>query len=57
MADRRVARTVDRLDPFVLPDESKSDDRRDDLAGIADHPHRGFEDGCGVPGRPLDSGR
>ena len=31
------------LDPFLLLDEFKSDDKSDYLAGFPDHPHRGFE--------------
>jgi redox-sensitive bicupin YhaK (pirin superfamily) len=34
---------IDHLDPFLLLDEFKSDDRNDYLAGFPDHPHRGFE--------------
>jgi len=34
---------LDHLDPFLLLDEFKSDDRDDYIAGFPDHPHRGFE--------------
>ena len=34
---------IDHLDPFLLLDEFKSDDKDDYLAGFPDHPHRGFE--------------
>jgi redox-sensitive bicupin YhaK (pirin superfamily) len=34
---------LDYLDPFLLLDEFKSDDRSDYIAGFPDHPHRGFE--------------
>jgi redox-sensitive bicupin YhaK (pirin superfamily) len=34
---------VDHIDPFLLLDEFKSDDRDDYIAGFPDHPHRGFE--------------
>ena len=34
---------LDRLDPFLLLDEFKSDDSTDYIAGFPDHPHRGFE--------------
>ena len=34
---------IDHLDPFLLLDEFKSDDRNDYIAGFPDHPHRGFE--------------
>jgi redox-sensitive bicupin YhaK (pirin superfamily) len=44
----RLRRTIggpdlDHLDPFLLLDEFKSDDRDDYMAGFPDHPHRGFE--------------
>ena len=32
-----------RLDPFLMLDEFRSDDPRDYLAGFPAHPHRGFE--------------
>jgi len=32
-----------RLDPFLMLDEFRSDDPRDYLAGFPSHPHRGFE--------------
>jgi redox-sensitive bicupin YhaK (pirin superfamily) len=35
--------TLDYLDPFLLLDEFKSNDRDDYIAGFPDHPHRGFE--------------
>jgi len=34
---------LDYVDPFLLLDEFKSDDRDDYIAGFPDHPHRGFE--------------
>ena len=34
---------LDSLDPFLLLDEFKSDDKDDYIAGFPDHPHRGFE--------------
>ena len=34
---------LDYLDPFLLLDEFKSDQRDDYIAGFPDHPHRGFE--------------
>jgi len=34
---------LDTLDPFLLLDEFKSDERSDYIAGFPDHPHRGFE--------------
>jgi redox-sensitive bicupin YhaK (pirin superfamily) len=34
---------IDHLDPFLLLDEFKSEDRDDYIAGFPDHPHRGFE--------------
>jgi redox-sensitive bicupin YhaK (pirin superfamily) len=34
---------LEQLDPFLLLDEIKSDDSSDYIAGIPDHPHRGFE--------------
>jgi hypothetical protein len=34
---------LDHLDPFLLLDEFKSDDKDDYIAGFPDHPHRGFE--------------
>jgi hypothetical protein len=34
---------LDHLDPFLLLDEFKSDERDDYIAGFPDHPHRGFE--------------
>jgi redox-sensitive bicupin YhaK (pirin superfamily) len=34
---------VDHIDPFLLLDEFKSNDRDDYIAGFPDHPHRGFE--------------
>ncbi|MBM4257042.1 MAG: pirin family protein [Deltaproteobacteria bacterium] len=37
------SQTLDALDPFLLLDEFKSDQRNDYLAGFPDHPHRGFE--------------
>ena len=37
------SRQLDHLDPFLLLDEFKSDDRSDYIAGFPDHPHRGFE--------------
>ena len=32
-----------RLDPFLMLDEFRSDDPREYLAGFPAHPHRGFE--------------
>lgn len=37
------SQTLDALDPFLLLDEFKSDQKSDYLAGFPDHPHRGFE--------------
>jgi hypothetical protein len=37
------SRQLDHLDPFLLLDEFKSDNRSDYIAGFPDHPHRGFE--------------
>ena len=37
------AAELNYLDPFLLLDEFKSDDRTDYIAGFPDHPHRGFE--------------
>lgn len=34
---------LNMLDPFLLLDEFRSDDRNDYIAGFPDHPHRGFE--------------
>ena len=34
---------LSQLDPFLMLDEFRSDDKRDYLAGFPDHPHRGFE--------------
>jgi redox-sensitive bicupin YhaK (pirin superfamily) len=34
---------LDHLDPFLLLDEFRSDDKSDYIAGFPDHPHRGFE--------------
>jgi redox-sensitive bicupin YhaK (pirin superfamily) len=34
---------IDQLDPFLLLDEFRSDQRDDYIAGFPDHPHRGFE--------------
>jgi hypothetical protein len=34
---------LNQLDPFLLLDEFKSDDKNDYIAGFPDHPHRGFE--------------
>jgi hypothetical protein len=34
---------MDHLDPFLLLDEFKSEDKDDYIAGFPDHPHRGFE--------------
>ena len=34
---------LDYLDPFLLLDAFKSDNRADYIAGFPDHPHRGFE--------------
>jgi hypothetical protein len=34
---------LDHFDPFLLLDEFRSDDPNDYLAGVPDHPHRGFE--------------
>jgi redox-sensitive bicupin YhaK (pirin superfamily) len=34
---------LSQLDPFLLLDEFKTDDRNDYIAGFPDHPHRGFE--------------
>ena len=36
-------RSLGELDPFLLLDEFRSDDRADYVAGFPDHPHRGFE--------------
>ena len=32
-----------RLDPFLMLDEFRSDDPNDYIAGVPEHPHRGFE--------------
>lgn len=37
------SQALDALDPFLLLDEFKSDQKNDYLAGFPDHPHRGFE--------------
>jgi redox-sensitive bicupin YhaK (pirin superfamily) len=34
---------LDRLDPFLLLDEFRSDSSADYIGGFPDHPHRGFE--------------
>jgi redox-sensitive bicupin YhaK (pirin superfamily) len=34
---------LDAVDPFLMLDEFRSDDRADYIAGFPDHPHRGFE--------------
>lgn len=34
---------LNMLDPFLLLDEFRSDDKNDYIAGFPDHPHRGFE--------------
>jgi quercetin 2,3-dioxygenase len=34
---------LQRLDPFLMLDEFRSDEPQDYLAGFPDHPHRGFE--------------
>ena len=41
---RNIApRLQQRLDPFLLLDEFRSDDPNDYIGGFPDHPHRGFE--------------
>ena len=34
---------VQRVDPFLMLDEFRSDDPEEYMAGFPDHPHRGFE--------------
>ena len=40
---RRVAGIADHMDPFLLLDEIRTEDREDVAAGFPAHPHRGFE--------------
>jgi len=37
------SQALDSVDPFLLLDEFKSDQKTDYIAGFPDHPHRGFE--------------
>lgn len=37
------SQTLDSVDPFLLLDEFKSDQKTDYIAGFPEHPHRGFE--------------
>ena len=37
------SQALDSVDPFLLLDEFKSEQKTDYIAGFPDHPHRGFE--------------